>query len=222
MQNVVTNGPRKVINISLSAFFNYISIMNTAKIDFSAQELGLMADTNFLLTKRQITEKMYALFAGLVNIYSSTPEHLNFKFPPQCDHTTGKITKGENYLGLPYIILDFPRLFDGANIFTFRTMFWWGNFFSFTLLLQQKSFDRYKTEISKNIKKLDNQSVYICINESQWHHHFESDNYIKFEEVNLPVAELPFFKISRKLNLKNIDALEKFGSDTYSLFLSIL
>lgn len=102
-------------------------------------------------------------------------------------------------------------------------MFWWGNFFSFTLLLQGKSFDRYKTAITKNINTLRRQSVYICINESQWHHHFEDDNYILLDKMKqLNIASLPFFKISRKLELKNINELEKFGRETYDLFLGIL
>ena len=196
--------------------------MNTAKIDFSAQELRLMADTNFLLTKRQITQKMYEAFAELIKCYSALPEHINLKFPEDIDYVTGKISKGENYLGLPYIMLDFPRLFDNESIFAFRTMFWWGNFFSFTLLLQGKCFDKYKASVSKNKNLLHDQSAYICINGSQWHHHFETDNYIKIEELKMPVSKLPFFKISRKLDLHNIDTLEKFGTDTYRLFLSVL
>jgi hypothetical protein len=197
--------------------------MNTAKIDFSAQELRLINDTAFLLAKRQITEKMYHIFADLVKIYSSQPVHSNFIFPKNCDSITGKISKGENYLGLPYITLDFPRLFEAENIFAFRTMFWWGNFFSFTLLLKGKSLDSYKTTIAKNINALRGQSVYICINESQWHHHFENDNYTPLDELKqITIADLSFFKISRKLELNNISELQQFGSDTYDLFLSIL
>ena len=49
--------------------------------------------------------------------------------------STPKIAKGENYLQLPYVLLDYPRCFDKENIFAIRTMFWWGNFFSITLHL---------------------------------------------------------------------------------------
>jgi hypothetical protein len=47
----------------------------------------------------------------------------------------GKISRGENYQLLPYIILDYPSYFSRNNIFAVRTMFWWGNFFSITLHL---------------------------------------------------------------------------------------
>lgn len=203
-------------------FSTIFQIMSTTKINFSAQELILMCDTDFLLTKRTITEKVYTAFGELVKSYSSLPIHKQFHFPNGCDSTTGKISKGENYLGLPYITLDFPRLFDAENIFAFRTMFWWGNFFSFTLLLQGESFESYKANIYKKINKLNGNNAYICINESQWHHHFENDNYIKIEDLKTKAQDLPFFKISRKLELKDIANLEKFGTETYNLFLSVL
>ena len=42
---------------------------------------------------------------------------------------SGKISRGENYRGLPYLILDYPAYFSQKDIFAFRTMFWWGHFF---------------------------------------------------------------------------------------------
>jgi len=39
-----------------------------------------------------------------------------------------KISKGERYGGLPWLMLDFPRYFVGDNHFAIRLFVWWGKF----------------------------------------------------------------------------------------------
>ena len=49
--------------------------------------------------------------------------------------STPKISKGENYKDLPYVMLDYPRCFQKEKTIAIRTFFWWGNFFSINLQL---------------------------------------------------------------------------------------
>jgi len=59
-----------------------------------------------------------------------------------------KISRGENYLGLPYLVLDYPRLFRPDAVLAIRTFFWWGHFFSSTLQLS----GGYKTEFLSRLQ----------------------------------------------------------------------
>src|SRR5687767_11488510 len=107
--------------------------MNETKIQFSNSEAEMMYNAEIILTKNRILEKVRLLFESLqeefVGFSSRQPnQQALFDIPP-------KISKGENYEGLPYLILDYPRFFKPDNIFAVRTMFWWGNFFSTTLHL---------------------------------------------------------------------------------------
>ena len=109
--------------------------MNETKIHFSVAETELMCNTDIILTKNSVLQKIKALFEGMqmsmtdeVSRNSDWSSQTIFQMPP-------KISRGENYLGLPYLVLDYPRQFDSINIFAIRTMFWWGHFFSSTLQL---------------------------------------------------------------------------------------
>ena len=62
-------------------------------------------------------------------------------------NSSPKISKGENYKGLPWLVLDYPRYFNKEDIFAIRTLFWWGNFFSITLHISGKYKMRYEKKI---------------------------------------------------------------------------
>jgi len=47
-----------------------------------------------------------------------------------------RISKGENYKGLPWVVLDYPRCFGRDDVLAVRTLFWWGHYFSVTLHLK--------------------------------------------------------------------------------------
>lgn len=122
---------------------------------------------------------------------------------PEIIQSTPKISKGENYLQLPYMILDYPRCFDAENIIAIRTMFWWGNFFSITLHISGKYKKMMEQRITDRIQYLP-PDYFICINENQWHHHFEPDNYVQLgslssNELTELILKKPFFKMAEKI-----------------------
>lgn len=107
---------------------------STTKIHLSAEEAGLIDNTEFILTKHRIIKKVYYLFGeinGMMKTELAGFDHL----PESLRQYSGKISRGENYRLLPYILLDYPSYFSKNTIFAVRTMFWWGHFFSVTLHL---------------------------------------------------------------------------------------
>ena len=44
-----------------------------------------------------------------------------------------KISKGEAYRGLPWLMLDYPRYFGKEGHLSIRVFFWWGNFIAIYL-----------------------------------------------------------------------------------------
>ncbi len=131
-----------------------------------------------LLTKNRILEKV----KGLLQLIQEEQEDYlsnNAALPAIVRSISAKISKGENYNGLPYLVLDQPRLFIKEDMYAIRTMFWWGNFFSTTLLLSGK----YKTQLQHRVidsyDVLKQDGYYLCINADPWEHHFESGNFAK-------------------------------------------
>ncbi|MCW8848964.1 MAG: hypothetical protein OQJ81_03220, partial [Melioribacteraceae bacterium] len=59
-----------------------------------------------------------------------------------------------------------------------------------------------------NLNNYLNMGIYICVNESPWHYHYEMDNYIKLTKDNLNLLETqPFLKLSMKYQLNDYDQL---------------
>ena len=88
-----------------------------------------------------------------------------------------KISKGENYLGLPYVILDYPRISNGDGLFFIRSMFWWGNFFSSTLQVSGNFKMQNLSRVTNAFESLRDKNYYVGINANPWVHHFGNDNY---------------------------------------------
>src|SRR6476620_3961243 len=108
--------------------------MDATKVRLSAEEAALIMNADIILTKNRILEKVKGL---LLLIQEEKQRYLSTGslLPDLVQIIHPKISKGENYNGLPYLVLDHPRYFDKEDMYAIRTMFWWGNFFSTTLLL---------------------------------------------------------------------------------------
>lgn len=104
--------------------------MNPAKIRLSATELELVTNTDWILTKNGIIQKVKNMLEALQAEQQEYLAKEKINFPAEFTSSLPKISKGENYKGLPYLVLDHPRYFNKENVFTIRTMFWCGKFFS--------------------------------------------------------------------------------------------
>ena len=184
----------------------------TAKIQLSPEEMELVKNKEWILTKHIITKKVFEMFGDLNEMIKKEAEPFNYLFPDNIKYQNGKISKGENYQLLPYIILDYPSFFWKDRVFAIRTMFWWGNFFSVTLHLSGTHKQKYIPASEDLFLFLQEKNFFICINEDEWQHHFREDNYIpassvsfeKFKKIN----EKDFFKISKMISLdqwKNVN-----------------
>src|SRR5262245_43273102 len=104
--------------------------MNRAKIQLTADELTLVQNADWLLTKNNIIEKVFEMFGDVAAGAGDIFKQHSASLPQEAFVQSPKISKGEKYLGLPYVMLDYPRLFTKDDVFAIRTLFWWGNFFS--------------------------------------------------------------------------------------------
>jgi hypothetical protein len=181
-----------------------------SKIQLSLVEMDLVNNTDWILTKNGIIQKAVKLLGGLLEKQQNYLESHSRYLPEEVLKSSPKISKGDNYRGLPYLILDFPRFFENKNIFAIRTMFWWGNFFSITLHLSGSYKTKFAGKIISSFDLLKEKEFFICIHEEQWQHHFESDNYIPISKWNknnfeYKVNEGSFIKLANKIPLQKWD-----------------
>ena len=206
-------------------------------LTFTDEELEAIHNQRFFEVKNSVTTKIFQLFGELekelINKVTKLPFFLDNSIELK---ETGKIFKGENYRLMPYTILDCPRIFTTDNIFAFRSMFLWGNEFSFTLHLQGKSLERFKENINKNISNLLQNDFFICINDTPWEYSFDKKNYISLDELNNSTTQQlnhpnqlnhliqhnSFLKFSRRLELKEYNSLVTYGMDTFEMLMNII
>ena len=148
--------------------------MEGSKITFSSAETELMQNAELILTKNRVLQKWTSL---LENVQDSQLHFLETSGLAGQDPfvVSPKISRGENYLGLPWLILDYPRSSSGKELFFIRSMFWWGHFFSSTLHLSGRYHTQFRVQLEDSFPLL--QKHYISINTDPWIHHFEKTNY---------------------------------------------
>ena len=181
-------------------------------------------EQSFFLLKHSATKKIVELFGKMEEHLKPLAQTFT-PLVPGVNTTTGKIFRGENYRLFPYVVLDFPKLFSTKSIFAFRTMFWWGHEFSFTLHLQGEALDQYRPVIERNMHMLQGKEVYYCVGDSPWQYHFESDNYDRLDSLLTGGREFPrlnFLKLARKMDIQKYPNLVEEGVETYRIFMDLL
>jgi hypothetical protein len=202
--------------------------MNESKLHFSQSELELVCNADVILTKNKIMQNMKFLLEEVSNEmvrfssdYPSLSEHHSFF------NISPKISRGENYLGLPYLILDYPRNFFHDNIFAIRSFFWWGNFFSSTMHLSGDYRAEFLNKIMDNYETLVQHNFYINNNIDPWQHHFQESNFILIKNLsvrdfNKLCTENQHLKISINWPLKEWDGTTNKFIESWNFFLNIL
>ncbi len=194
------------------------------KLVLSNKELDLVKNEDWILTKQVIINKVCLLLNECI-------QSINVSFPviikdESIPTEPPKIYKGESYLGLPYVTLDYPRWFVKEDIFAVRTMFWWGNFLSVTLHISGKYKRLLEARIITNFKNIP-LNYFVCIHSDQWHHHFKNDNYVPLAEMteaqfNLLITEKNFLKIAVKFDLERFNEMPRMLEESYSKIREIL
>lgn len=187
----------------------------------SDAELHIALNAHAILTKRVIIEKAAMLFSSFlpqISLLSAEPLHAAGIY-----YSIPKITRGENYEGLPYVIMDYPGVFAGEDIFALRTMFWWGNFISITLQVSGIYREHFEERILFHLKQ-SSPELFICINENQWQHHFRADNYVSIDDeiISENIKGKSFLKVSLKYELHQWNLMQSLMPDGYKKIFDLL
>lgn len=195
--------------------------MDVSKIQLSSAEMELVLNAGIILTKNRVLSKVHAL---LDEVQQKQLSYIGLNLKNEICAVPPKISKGENYEGLPYLILDYPRLSSSNNLFFIRSMFWWGNFFSSTLHLSGNAKMKFKNNIAQSYGQL--QKYFIGISEDPWRHHFEKNNYsrigsITSTEFHEHCEKFDHIKIAAKYPLSEWDQASSKLYEDWKFFLSV-
>src|SRR5690606_23851576 len=139
----------------------------------------------------------------------------------------GKISRGENYLGLPWIVLDYPRCFSRTHIFAIRTLFWWGRFFSTTLHLSGDWQQQHLPKLTRAFTELQDNNLSISYSGDEWVHDITSAAYTPLRKLTQTdfekiVRESAFIKIAASAGIGDIENATEILMQQFRFFLSIV
>lgn len=194
----------------------------------TAEEQALVVNAEWLYLKNNVLRKVMALMGQLQLALQAHPVTDIFPFPEHTLQAGGKISRGERYKELPYIMLDYPRSFSRDNIFAFRTMFWWGHYFVATLHLAGEEKEKHSHAIASAWQQLAEHQFQVYLQEDDpWQHDLENGNYklisaIPVLEFKQLIARRSFIKLAKPYSFEEWGKIVPEVVRDYALLLQVL
>ena len=188
--------------------------------------MALVTDPAWILTKNSIMGKVVGMFALLSEEFR---ENVGSGFPAGGLKGGGpdlKISKGENYKGLPYVMLDYPRIFGREDVLAIRTMFWWGHAFTVTLHLKGQYKDLFLPVIRERWGVLAEAGFHVGVSEDEWRHEHVPENYQLIgedaRELERVLKGQPFLKLSARCGLDRWEEAPAVLGELFRVLVSVL
>lgn len=170
--------------------------MTSSKVTLSPEEWALVSNPGIILTKNAVIEKVYSLFGLVAEQYAKEAAQLPESIRGEWMKAGAKISRGEQYNGLPWVMLDYPRYYSAGDSKAIRSFFWWGHGFSIHLILQGK----YREQWLKNAAGWlleGSENWHIDLGADPWQHHFRAESCIPIRNVSpQSIQGHPFVKYS--------------------------
>ncbi len=196
--------------------------MAVDKFEFNKEELAVVNDKEFLALKNSIIENIVSLFSRLEKALRNEWHDEYLELPK-----TGKITRGEKYKQLPYVVLDFPASFTKTDILAYRSIFWWGNYFSNQFILRGSYLNASKSKLIENFKLLKKSGVFLDISADPWNHDVNVETVKPIKEITVEkyseyVMNNPFYKLIWCISLEDANKFISFSSDNMNIVKSLI
>lgn len=197
--------------------------MNSANLQLSPEELRLVSDPGWILTKNSIVAKAVGIMAGLAETYREVwaaggvaragigAAGAGAIRPIEVGGIAGgglrvepgdpKVSRGENYRGLPWVMLDYPRVFGREDVLAIRTMFLWGHGFNITLHLKGRFQSLYLGVIRERRVALGAAGFFVGVHPDEWRHEHTEEVYQPLRVFEGVLGEGGFFKLSAAVGL---------------------
>jgi len=145
---------------------------------WSPLEVKLLNTVDIFLYKPAIMKKAEANLTALKQELIKTLSQAPHPCPPESDLVKGQIVRGENHKGFPFISLDMPQMFSKSQMFTYRTLFWWGHDLIFSLILKQENQAPLIEKLIQLKEHPDWKDIQLAIGPTPWEWKKDTNNFI--------------------------------------------
>lgn len=206
--------------------------------------MRLVTDPGWILTKNSIMSKAVGIMSDLSELYreiwasatapgdraspgaskpsASTPSAPS-PAPPLISPGNPKISRGENYRGLPWVMLDYPRVWGREDILAIRTMFLWGHGFSVTLHLKGRYKTLYLPVITGRRGELAAAGFHASVSDDEWRHEHTPEIFTPIDDAAPSLwPSRDFLKLSAAVDLNRWSEAQKALAALFTVLVSMV
>jgi hypothetical protein len=165
-----------------------------ASVDWDNKDLELINHVEVFQHKPAILKKVENRLLQLKQKLAGELVSCASQLPSGTDIEKGQIARGENHNGFPFLSLDIPQNFSKTTIFTFRTLFWWGHYLGFSLILKGDKLNTYSQLLSSVRNEPSFQNIFISLAPTPWEWRLEDPFFA-------PVGNLSEQELSDNINV---------------------
>jgi hypothetical protein len=169
---------------------------------WSAQELSMITTVDIFLHKPGIMKKAEEYLTALKDAMVRELASEKCPWPDNTDLTKGQLVRGENHKGFPFMSQDIPQFFSKTEMFTYRTLFWWGHCLCFALILKGKYLEQYMERAIGMREEPSCNDIYIATTPTPWEWSQTEENFrelsrMESDELKTLVDEIQYIKLCR-------------------------
>ena len=189
---------------------------------FNNSELKMITDDIFFKKKDIIFQKIIKCFNNISNELKKEfsekdiNKYWNFNLAP-------KISRGEKYNDLPYIVLDYPSYYKKEDICSFRILFLWANQFSCNMVLKGKPLIELQKVIKQKHMFFKKEGYILEYNSTPWKHEIENKAHKSNELLDYSFrSKNAYLKISKSLPLINLIELQQLSKNMLKDIITVM
>lgn len=149
-----------------------MSIIDTPKAetseDWRPKDLEMISHVEVFQNKPAILKKVESRLTKLKEAMTVELLPCVAQLPSGTNIEKGQIARGENHNGFPFLSLDIPQNFSKTEMYTYRTLFWWGHYLGFSLILKGEKLKTYFQRLAENCSEKTFQNVYLSQAATPW------------------------------------------------------
>ena len=149
-----------------------MSIIDTPKSetseDWRPKDLEMISHLEVFQNKPAILKKVESRLTKLKEAMALELLPCVAQLPSGTNIEKGQIARGENHNGFPFLSLDIPQNFSKNEMYTYRTLFWWGHYLGFSLILKGNKLKNYFQRLAENCSEPPFHNVYLSQAPNPW------------------------------------------------------
>lgn len=151
--------------------------------NWTSNELEMLNHVEVFLRKPAIMKKAEHFLNALGEEMMHELTQSEISFPSGTKLNKIQLARGENNKGFPYLSLDIPQMFTKTEMLTFRTLFWWGHYLGFSLILKGEHLPRYADKLIGNKINPAWSDVYLAMAPTPWEWSWNDQNFKRISEA---------------------------------------